>query len=254
MKWILPCVKPVKKKVNKFKIGQQLSNGVLQCSSHTIACFASLRDTSWQIHQHQILILFSREWVQRRRRNYLLNLLAGKMGLSQGHWSPTLFLLFVQIEEDEPHSIPEKPHWLFGCGYFHRVWGFKLEQGNLLFTRLEGICILSVDVRFRNRARKGRKGRGRKEKEERKGTMPHVSLRQKRIFPQALDIYINKQSIKDPVLLEGRAWFGAPQSPSQIPCFFSLRAKFYVRERRMSSSSKGQNKRFSGDRETALVN
>ena len=97
-----------------------------------------------------------------------------------------------------------------------------MEQGNLLFTRLEGICILSVDVRFRNRARKGRKGRGRKEKEERKGTMPQVSLRQKRIFPRALDIYINKQSSEDPVLLESKAWFGAPQSPSQIPCFFSL--------------------------------
>ena len=92
----------------------------------------------------------------------------------------------------------------------------------MLFTGLEGICILPVDVRFCNRARKGRKGRGGKEKEERKGTMPNVSLWQKRIFPRALDIYINKQSSEDPVLLEGRAWFGAPQSPSQIPCFFSL--------------------------------
>ena len=47
-----------RKKVNKYKIGQQLSNGVFQCSSHTITCFASLRDTSRQFHQHQILRFF----------------------------------------------------------------------------------------------------------------------------------------------------------------------------------------------------
>ena len=107
-------------KSKQIQYCHQLSNGLLQCSSHTIACFSSLRDTSWQIHQHQILILFSREWVQRRRRNYLLNLLAGKMGLSQGHWSPTLFLLFVQIEEDEPSQSPMMVHFYLQTGLLNR--------------------------------------------------------------------------------------------------------------------------------------
>ena len=101
----------------------------------------------------------------------------------------------------------------------------------MLFTGLEGICILPVDVRFRNRAKKERIGRGVKEKEERKGTMPQVSLRQKCIFSRALDICINKQSSENPVLLEGRAWFGAPQSFSHIPCFFSLSEQNSVLEK-----------------------
>ena len=62
-------------------------------------------------------------WDKITRKSYLLNLLAGKTGQSKCHWSPTPFLLFVQIEEDE---LPPHAHGFLPARRSNVLWFFFL--------------------------------------------------------------------------------------------------------------------------------